>query len=488
MGTSQKRFKDPVHGYITVPTHFCNSLIDTCIFQRLRHIEQTSMRCLYPGARHDRFIHSLGVYHLGCKAIARIEEVLPPRLKRLTCWPNYRATFEIACLMHDCGHAPFSHTCEKFYNHTEQAKEGTDKKRANAWLLQQCRSDSRFASDFQLLDAAPADHEAFSAALMIDFFGDPIRELGADPVLAARMITGCRYDDPQTDEQRLANCLIALLHGEAIDVDKLDYLLRDTWASGVKNTAIDIDRLLHGIGIKDHGSNTSLYFDKSALSVVQSVVDARNYLHDWVFTHHTVKYYTELLDHSLRILARVITDNAPDEFWTRAFSVESFKAPVAVPKAKLFLPTDGDIVCLLKAHLSDDPMVQEYLSHTAKRFALWKTRAEFRRLRIADIKDTKKRREEIPTKLTDYCHSQGWGEFDASTFLVIDATSSHLQLSLNAIMIDMGDGANPLSYTTVMGLPEEEDKRIYRMFYVFVPVELKAHKQELVDRITQIFS
>lgn len=98
MGTSQKRFKDPVHGYITVSTRFCNLLIDTCIFQRLRHIEQTSMRSLYPGARHDRFIHSLGVYHLGCKAIARIEEVLPSRLRELECWPKYRVTFEVACL------------------------------------------------------------------------------------------------------------------------------------------------------------------------------------------------------------------------------------------------------------------------------------------------------------------------------------------------------------------------------------------------------
>ena len=142
MGTSQKRFKDPVHGYITVPTCLCNSLIDTCIFQRLRHIEQTSMRSLYPGARHDRFIHSLGVYHLGCKAVARIEEVLPHRLKDLTCWPNYRATFEIACLMHDCGHAPFSHTCEKYYNHTEAVKEETEKKRANAWLLHRKRPAS----------------------------------------------------------------------------------------------------------------------------------------------------------------------------------------------------------------------------------------------------------------------------------------------------------------------------------------------------------
>ncbi len=56
-------FKDPVHGYIEVPKDYCRRFIDTPIFQRLRSIEQTSMRPLFPGARHDRFVHSLGVYH-----------------------------------------------------------------------------------------------------------------------------------------------------------------------------------------------------------------------------------------------------------------------------------------------------------------------------------------------------------------------------------------------------------------------------------------
>jgi HD superfamily phosphohydrolase len=56
-----KRFRDPVHGYITVPTVYCEKFIDSELFQRLRRIEQTSMRVLFPAAHHDRFAHSLGV-------------------------------------------------------------------------------------------------------------------------------------------------------------------------------------------------------------------------------------------------------------------------------------------------------------------------------------------------------------------------------------------------------------------------------------------
>ena len=67
-----KLFKDPVHGYIPIPIHICENLVDTPIFQRLRNIEQTSIRPLFPGAHHDRFIHSLGVYHLGRQVMKKI--------------------------------------------------------------------------------------------------------------------------------------------------------------------------------------------------------------------------------------------------------------------------------------------------------------------------------------------------------------------------------------------------------------------------------
>ena len=67
-----KLIKDTVHGYISIPEEYCSELIDTEIFQRLRRIEQTSIRSIFLCARHDRFIHSIGTYHLGKKAIETI--------------------------------------------------------------------------------------------------------------------------------------------------------------------------------------------------------------------------------------------------------------------------------------------------------------------------------------------------------------------------------------------------------------------------------
>lgn len=69
----EKLFRDPVHNYIKIPSSLCSDFIDTYLFQRLRAIEQTSMRCLYPGARHDRFIHSLGTYHLATQIYSVLE-------------------------------------------------------------------------------------------------------------------------------------------------------------------------------------------------------------------------------------------------------------------------------------------------------------------------------------------------------------------------------------------------------------------------------
>ena len=122
-----KIFRDSVHGYINVPVDYVTNFIDTELFQRLRHIEQTGMRILYPSARHDRFIHSLGTYFLGHKAFECFKRniyrsyhgiagktdhyIIFEDEKENECfWDKCQLLFEIACLLHDCGHAPFSHT------------------------------------------------------------------------------------------------------------------------------------------------------------------------------------------------------------------------------------------------------------------------------------------------------------------------------------------------------------------------------------------
>jgi HD superfamily phosphohydrolase len=113
-----KEFKDSVHGYISIPKEYCINFIDTPIFHRLRRIEQTSMRALFPSARHDRFIHSLGVFHLGKLAFHYPKKNTQLEWKDIIQegkWKVYEKSFNIACLMHDCAHSPFSHTFENNY-------------------------------------------------------------------------------------------------------------------------------------------------------------------------------------------------------------------------------------------------------------------------------------------------------------------------------------------------------------------------------------
>lgn len=122
-----KKFRDPVYGYIEIDADIVHKIVDTATFQRLRNIRQTSYSPLYPSALHNRFVHSLGVYHLGCLAfnavlqslkenedngtriLGQLNSLCQNKLER------YKELFELACLLHDVGHSPFSHTGEEFY-------------------------------------------------------------------------------------------------------------------------------------------------------------------------------------------------------------------------------------------------------------------------------------------------------------------------------------------------------------------------------------
>ena len=117
----EKIFMDSIHGYINVPRCFVRHLIDTEVFQRLRNIDQTGMRTLYPNARHDRFSHSLGAFHLGCKAVDALLEnfshddywhIRSDKTQDIF-WAKNKVLFLIACLLHDIGHVPFSHALEQ---------------------------------------------------------------------------------------------------------------------------------------------------------------------------------------------------------------------------------------------------------------------------------------------------------------------------------------------------------------------------------------
>ena len=331
------------------------------------------MRVLYPGARHCRFSHSLGTYHLGVRAFRHFRENANASFENVSLeqWDSYGKTFSIACLLHDCAHAPFSHTFEHYYDY----QKGKEPSRLQAPLLNAANNDA-FANDCTDPAASnPSPHEKASAILLLTHFSDPVSKLGGDPLLAARMILGCKHLAPNQNVHKLENCLISFLNG-SVDVDKLDYILRDTWASGVDNVSIDIDRLLSSLSY-DPKSHRAV-FRKSALSVLQSVVDGRNYLYRWIFAHHKIVYNQYLIKTAVKKLASLIAPENSDLFLSNFFSLEAFREDVDIGGGiSVHLPTDQDLTVLLKNHRKDIPEAEEYLFRTHQCKPLWKTSVEF---------------------------------------------------------------------------------------------------------------
>lgn len=283
-----KKFRDPIHGYIEIPDIIVSKIIDTELFQRLRYIEQTSMRPLYPAARHDRFIHSLGVYWLGRQAFsdfrknAYIELGKQEGAPTEEWWNKQEILFSLACLLHDCAHAPFSHTLENFYTlrKVELSEADCQKLHLNInnktileldyQLLSVCsKLDKNFPTDFLKtkgieIKGCGAPHEKMSAYCVVNEYKGSIPEVvnallgnkecenqkfqDEDFSFIVRMITGCTYQ--KTDLcTSLKNCIIAMLNSSAIDVDGLDYIVRDSYMSGIDNFSIDYKRLLSSFTI-----------------------------------------------------------------------------------------------------------------------------------------------------------------------------------------------------------------------------------------------
>ena len=274
-----KQIRDSIHGYIEVPEVVFHQLIDTEIFQRLRQIEQTSMRSLYPSAHHDRFIHSLGVYHLGqlaCQGLTGNLSGMSLYQKHGEFWERYGLSFQLACLLHDCAHAPMSHSFEHGYlNPADPADvEAKQKRLADSMVqgLDQKNEKGRAAAvqaeeDVKKYFSEPdkiAPHEMASAILTGEYFRDRVRrvleelwgmedgtlaehELALHIQFMQRAIIGLPYSQEPDLETSFQNCLISLLNGSFFDVDKLDYIVRDSVQSGANNMSIDIPRILRAL-------------------------------------------------------------------------------------------------------------------------------------------------------------------------------------------------------------------------------------------------
>ena len=406
-----KLIKDPVHGYIKVPTDYMKRIVDTCEFQRLRNIRQTSYDSLYPGASHNRFIHSLGVFYLGRKAFQALKRNTGDLTKELSItdagWTVLSNTFELACLLHDVGHMPFSHDGEDYLLIPEEEDDflimtaetgGTNrppvKKLYNDLLrvMKKTLSEEKFETfriDFANKivvnrNSTAKPHEIMSVIIALETYMEVLNEYKVDVDLFARTILGIQYKTISRTKEYINNALIQLLNSSIIDVDRLDYIIRDSQMSGLDNVVIDVERLLESVTIipnttVSRDSNRFQFgFKKNALSIIENVVLAYDAERKWIQSHPVVIYDSFLVKQCLSAVDKhfKIRNSGQGIFQKDALTAKGITTEDGL---KLRLLNDSDCIFLMKQldENEDNYFVKEYLSRNLRKQPIWKSEAEY---------------------------------------------------------------------------------------------------------------
>jgi len=332
-----KVIRDLLYGYLRLD-EWCLRLVDTPHFQRLKRVRQLTSQDLFPSTNHTRFEHSLGVLALGRRALDAIETNArnPSARKAMR---DLRRTVEAALLLHDVGHAPFSHVGEGCYDRSS--------------ISGRLKDDHGFE-----LPQDWSEHEAMSALVAVSCLHDPLMAADVDERLLCRAITGHSYDAP---DRWAENACVDLVNS-ACDVDKLDYVVRDNFMTGGQLAAFDYERIVASFTIHKR----RLVFLPAALSALAGMVHGRNHMYVWVYNHHTVAYTGHLV---ATFLEHVLEQD--EGLRAQLFSLEGISEN---------LSDDSDVLAALKRHRDHDERchrLYEQLFHRKHHRALWKTWYEF---------------------------------------------------------------------------------------------------------------
>lgn len=466
-----KRILDSVHGTIFVEKEFFN-LIDTPAFQRLRRVEQTSTRSIFPSARHDRFVHSLGVFHIGSEIVGHLKN----ETKKLDIYNEEEfklifKAYKVACLLHDVGHSPFSHTFEKYFGEKEELCEQ---------LATELNRDSFSVDVWEVIEKAknnknilPKEHECTSAILCCrDVLKSHIKRIsrvedGSFLEMVVRMITGIKYTT-DTGIDSIRNCFIDLLHGE-VDADRIDYACRDTWAAGYSTTKVDARSLVSCIHISKKPDNSNAFcvcFDKRALAEIENMFGVKNFQKRHVFCHHTVVYEQYLFEKAVIEMAKRKYGGSDKEAMHKIFSVDSLTEN---KDREFHFLCDDDIIHLLKAD-SNNVYYKEWNSHKYVKIPLWKSVEEFLQLfpmakgKLHEIKDFDKRMaESINEILKGYTFSKIDDEYEKiyvkENKIDINNDLSHIKVLINNHVVN---------YDMIEPIGESSPTKELYFYYVYI--------------------
>lgn len=390
------KIKDPIYGYIELDDNV-KDIIDSPSYQRLRDIIQTSYAPLYPTSVHNRFSHSLGVYFLGKKAIDSLiknfQQDHPTNDLDKHKISQIREVFLLACLLHDIGHSPFSHTGEDFYL-DEKYDSGTDEKGKDPKLIKDLGMllDNEYRQDMIKQEfCKPKPHEFMSAYLGIKVFLD--NKSPYEQNFFVRCIIGLQYFDCEKQEKQFLNACIELLNSTTIDVDKLDYLIRDSYMTGFCSIDIDYDRLLAGVSlnelepgkksniineIKNDAKETYRHvfvaFKKQSLSVLENVILANDLERKWIQSHPVILYNAFLIKVIIHNINNGVSTKSDEQ---RLFSYDALtETGINLNGNQIRFLSDADILYFAKNVYYDD-WAKEYFDRKSWRHPLWKSQAEF---------------------------------------------------------------------------------------------------------------
>lgn len=385
---SAKFIRDIVHGYVYL-TKFDIELIDTLEFQRLKDVRQLTCQNVYPAARHTRFEHSLGVLELTRQALKSLNQngilAVPS--------PRGQAIFDdqllfntaLAALLHDVGHCPFSHMGEEEFDQVAVFKRLSN-------LIEECPelSSSSLLEDFNEKKSGNT-HEQMSCVVILDKFYSKLSDAGwegsdgrcnVDFELIIRCIIGLPYDTSTSSmfkTNKKKNVVIGLINSTIFDMDKLDYVMRDTLSTGIGTPKIDTHRLFNNMYINSE-QNYTLVFLHRAVPALQNMIEARDALYMYVYNHHVTvfsdfmySYIFRRLAHNAETFRRLIQTSVPTgkvQEWEKANAKDDSLSlddvlsqtlfnPITnlgvVPKSYLFSPdaileqkrSDSDMISLL---------------------------------------------------------------------------------------------------------------------------------------------
>ena len=281
---------DPVHGYIKL-TDLEYDLLQLPTINRLHHIGQTAAAYLvFPGSITTRFTHVVGALHVGGKII----EIILSKLKKNdfdVLFPNLKSpeflikSIRLACLFHDVGHGPFSHSgeeamlkvMEKYHSEEiDEAKQLFNESDNNKIPIHEYYT-------YKLIKNGEISQEILSHEdeELRDFVADLVVKSGASQI--------------SKDNQKGYNIVRKIVSGQ-LDADRMDYLLRDSMMSGVQFGQVDIDRIIQNMAIVKNRKNVyQLAFHERALGNIEEMLDARFKMYRYFYNHHTVVATNELL-------------------------------------------------------------------------------------------------------------------------------------------------------------------------------------------------